>query len=268
MSDLEFASDNGGAEEADDEENNSNDDADDAASSKDEELAARIADLEAAVLALGVRETLEFGDTEGHPFRGNQWQVHSKTDDRKDAFKEALKGPVPKLDAENGKAFMLRAAAELDKAGLSRQSSLTGGELRGWTESQGSIGFAMRPASNYDQKAGKWTVDPTRFNAHIVVDGKVAGLKYTTSYEKGYEDDINELQTPNDPQSVRDRIQSVFEDKLGMKVTEVRQSGHQMMWDNDVDYEITMKTPKGTDVPALASAERVAMERNARRRGY
>jgi hypothetical protein len=40
------------------------------------------------------------------------------------------------------------------------------------------------------------------------------------------------------------------------------------MWDNDVDYTITMKTPKGVDAPALASVDRLAAERNARRRGY
>lgn len=232
---------------------------------KKADLAARVAALELAVTTLA---RTEFGDVEGHPFRGNQHtgghggdesgpkdggkgpnytdlvsQIGSNVNGREHGaiLKAALAGPVPALADNGGKNLALRLAAELHAAGLPRNSGYNGGEITGWTKSQGSTGFSIGPAYGMNADRSKVIERDGLQSVHMVISGEAAGLRYSNREEINSVGDTIELHEPNDPASVRDKIERVLSDKLGMEVVEVRQTGHQMHWDDDVDYTATVK---------------------------
>lgn len=207
----------------------------------------RLDRLEAAVLSLA---RVELGDVAGHPFHGNQWtsgggatdgryeglpmsklvdkigsNVNGKDPEHREVLRAALKGPVPSIEENNGKNLALRMAAEMHAAGLSRNGSMTGGEISGVVTSTGSVGFAFGPSYRH----------PDMVEAHVVLSGKAAGLRYSQ--------DENGEHSPNDPATVRDKIRDVLTSKLGMDVQEVRQTGFQRVFDDDVDYTALVRPP-------------------------
>jgi hypothetical protein len=112
----------------------------------------------------------------------------------------------------------------LAAAGLSRDSPYTGGEIVGWTEAYGSTGFSVR-----EEGGG-------RLAWHVVVSGR-AHLEYDE-----YKEDGDGLHRPVHPEGLCPRIGTVFEAE-GLVVISVRCSGHQTMWDDDVNYEIVTARP-------------------------
>lgn len=55
------------------------------------DLAARIAQLEAAVTSLAALTLQEFGDSPGHPFHGNQWSEATRNGDHGGAYRSLSK---------------------------------------------------------------------------------------------------------------------------------------------------------------------------------
>lgn len=148
--------------------------------------------------------------------------------------------PVPQ--SLTGKDAVLTLKEKLEKAGLGRLSTFGGGEIRGWTRAMGSTGFSVAPARSW--KNGVSTDIPDEVDWHIVVSGKNAGLRYR-EYEEwhGERQGVMRMHDPIDPNSINPRIKKVFE-SLGMEVKEVKNTGHQLHWDDDVDYNIITKRPK------------------------
>lgn len=114
--------------------------------------------------------------------------------------------------------------AELAAAGLSRNSPYGGGEIVGWTEALGSTGFSVREAGD---GMLAW---------HVVISGRTH-----LEYEE-YENDGDDLHQPVNPELLCPLIRTVFEAK-GLDVLSLRYSGHQTMWDDDVNYEIMTGRP-------------------------
>lgn len=194
------------------------------------------------------------GDLPGHEFRGNQYTnalsgraiddnpyrpqvLSNRNEDVKAAFKDALKGPVPSVSEADGKALMLRVAAELDKANLGRESALGGGELTGLTNSQGSTGFSVRPM----EEAGKYEmhVDLSGENANPALkwdeDGELPGGFQNPGLDK-----------------VANDVAKVVEG-MGIPVSEARVSGIQGGgWDDDLGVTLTV------DLGAKQAATRTA----------
>lgn len=119
----------------------------------------------------------------------------------------------------------------MDQAGLKRTSTLNGGEINGWIEPQyyRSHGFGVK----LDKRPGEldWSV---------VVSGKPH-----LRYEENKYFDGDEAMTSNDPvnpERLYDRIKKVFE-SLGIVVHQVEYTGHQTMWDDDVNYNIRTNHP-------------------------
>lgn len=113
----------------------------------------------------------------------------------------------------------------MDSAGLGRTSRFNGGEITGWTQAYGSTGFSIRQK---EDGGLSW---------HVVLSGR-PHLRY-----ESYEDDGNELHDPIAPESLCQKIRTVFE-KLGLQVLIVRYSGHQTMWDDDVEYDVETDRPE------------------------
>lgn len=111
--------------------------------------------------------------------------------------------------------------AALAAAGLPRTSQWSGGALTGWTECYGSTGFSVRQTEEGD------------LNWHAVVSGKP---------HLEYRDRDGGLHEPINPERLCPRIKAVFEAQ-GLKVKSVRYSGHQTMWDDDVEYDVVTARP-------------------------
>jgi hypothetical protein len=114
--------------------------------------------------------------------------------------------------------------AALAAAGMPRTSRMNGGEIVGWTTSLGSTGFSVR--ENGDGLL-HW---------HVVVSGKPL-LSY-----REYRDGDDDLHEPIDPERLDAPIRAVFEAQ-GLEVRSVGCSGHQTMWDDDVDYTVVTTRP-------------------------
>lgn len=126
----------------------------------------------------------------------------------------------------------------LDAAGLGRTSNLGGGELTGLTNAIGSTGFSVRRTDWCDAPSLDW---------HVVVSGKHAGIRFRNYTEYTSEGEM-EMHKPVDADKIHEAIANVFH-SLGMTVREVRTTGWQCHWDDDIDYNII------TDmVPTLSDA--------------
>lgn len=136
--------------------------------------------------------------------------------------------PPPKVAAVEAKASRAMTGLEavtlvkqaLADAGMPRTSRMNGGELTGWTTNCGSTGFSIREAEGGDLL---W---------HIVLSGKPL-LDYRHT-EDGHQ--------PIRPEVLFSRLHHVFT-SLGLAVLDVRLSGYQEMWDDDVEYTVVTKRP-------------------------
>lgn len=115
----------------------------------------------------------------------------------------------------------------LEAAGLGRTSKLAGGEVRGWTNAIGSTGFSVRKT--------KWSDAPC-LDWHVVVSGKNAGIRFK-EYSEFQDGEVVELHRPIDADKIHEAIANVFHG-LGLTVREVRTTGWQCHWDDDIDYNI------------------------------
>lgn len=127
--------------------------------------------------------------------------------------------PSGKLTGKQAAQFIHDA---MQAIGLPRTSTLTGGEITGWTTNLGSTGFSMR----HDNRTGllQW---------HVVVSGR-AHMSYDED-DHGYH--------PTRPEMLCPRIQEMFE-ALAMKVTSVKATGWQTAWDDDISYEVYTSHPE------------------------
>ncbi len=128
----------------------------------------------------------------------------------------------------SGMRAVLGVRAAMEAAGLGRTSRLNGGEVAGWIEANryGSTGFSVAPSGT----------DGTRW--HVVVSGR-PHLRYVTFHDR----DGTELTEPDDPAKLCPRVRRVFE-TLGLAVRDVRATGWQTMWDDDVDFEVETDRPE------------------------
>lgn len=131
----------------------------------------------------------------------------------------------------NGTRAVMAVRAALAEAGLGRTSPYSGAAVAGWIPGNhlGSTGFSVR--KNADGSLG-W---------HVVISGK-PHLSYRRWTEHGDGGDSTELHEPVDPERLCPRIEAAFE-TLGIDVKEVRYGGAQMMWDDDVEYDIVTAHP-------------------------
>jgi hypothetical protein len=130
-----------------------------------------------------------------------------------------------------GKEAVAKLKAALEKAGFGRTSSYRGAEITGWTNNLGSTGFSIR--KDRDGKSINW---------NIVISGK-KHLPYETYKEvRPGDDEVISLHRPLNPEKIKPDILKVFK-KLKLKIKKFRYAGHQGMWDDDVEYEITTEWP-------------------------
>lgn len=127
----------------------------------------------------------------------------------------------------------LEAVTELHQklaaAGMPRTSTLNGGALRGWTETYGSTGFSIRREENGDLQ---W---------HLVVSGKPL-FAYREYEHHGINGETYDYHEPRNPESLLPRLRAVFED-MGLTVKSLACTGHQLMWDDDVEFSVVTKHP-------------------------
>lgn len=128
--------------------------------------------------------------------------------------------------------------ASLDALGLSRTSGYNGGEMTGWTSRHGSTGFSIRA----DGEGLHW---------HVVVSGK-PHLRYR-SYQDRSGDETYDLHEPTNPESLYPRIRQAMA-AIGLQAIDVRNTGHQTMWDDDVDYTIVTAHPDWLEKPDARNA--------------
>jgi hypothetical protein len=117
---------------------------------------------------------------------------------------------------------------KLAEAGMPRTSQLNGGGMTGWTEAYGSTGFSVRKDKDGDLQ---W---------HLVVSGKP--LFAYRDYEQRSDDETYEYHEPLETESLFPRLRAVFED-MGLAVKSLRCSGHQLMWDDDVEFSVMTDHP-------------------------
>lgn len=164
---------------------------------------------------------------------------------------EALEG-APLIPGGNPAMTGLEAVTAvrqaLAEAGMPRTSGFGGAEMRGWIAGNrsGSTGFSVRPLENGN------------LDWHIVISGK-PHLRYKETRclddERGHE--------PINPEQLCPRIQGVFE-QLGMSVLRVRDSGYQMVWDDDVEYNVETLRPDWLLPPPAPKESRMAELRGSR----
>lgn len=120
----------------------------------------------------------------------------------------------------------------LEREGIGRTSGYNGGHTAGWIETNrfGSTGFSLRPR----QDGG--------IDWHIILSGK-PHLNYREWKEsQGEEGDVIDLHAPTNPEVLYPRIKAAFAD-IGVTVRDLRHSGHQTHWDDDVDYDVATDRP-------------------------
>ncbi len=137
---------------------------------------------------------------------------------------------------------------------MPRTSTYAGAEITGLTAALGSTGFSVRP-----QEDGS-----LRFN--VVVSGKGAGVAYRSRTDYQGEEEIT-VEDPVDEEKLYPRIQQTFE-RLGMKVREVRYSGHQLVWDDDIDYAVVIEPPADDQAARKECLKKLVLEAAYNPRGY
>lgn len=125
--------------------------------------------------------------------------------------------------------FVTRVRDCLASAKMPRVSKFNGGELRGWTTAYGSTGFSIR------------RMEDGRLDLHIVISGKTAGLQYREWTEWG-DDGSMSMHEPTNAESLHSSIRAALE-AIGLTVHDVRYTGAQQHWDDDVDYNVTIDNP-------------------------
>ena len=118
---------------------------------------------------------------------------------------------------------------KLAAAGMPRTSALNGGALRGWTESFGSTGFSIRREQNGELQ---W---------HLVVSGKP--LFPYREYEQQTNGKTYDFHEPRNPESLLPRLREVFKG-MGLTVKSLSCAGHQLMWDDDVEFNVVTNHPE------------------------
>lgn len=135
-------------------------------------------------------------------------------------------------NVHSAKALTAEVSRRMGAAGMPRVSPYTGGENTGLTNAIGSTGFSVKIL-----KDGK-------LDFHVTVSGKKAGLRFESYEERQRSGDDWETMTfhrPVNPNALLGKIQKVFEG-MGFKVHSVVNTGYQMMWDDDVNYNIITDT--------------------------
>jgi hypothetical protein len=135
------------------------------------------------------------------------------------------------MTPEAGMALATKVRDALAAAGVPRTSRHAGGEVRGLIDPNhhGSVGFAVREY-------------PDRLEFHVVVSGKPAGMRYRRWSESQDNGDSIDLHEPTNPMTAEPKIRAAFA-AAGLNVREVRHTGHQMHWDDDVDFEVVTAKP-------------------------
>lgn len=141
-------------------------------------------------------------------------------------------GAIRKFQRYTGKEAVKKLRTFLAIHNVSRTDSkyLTGGEERGWTDAYGSTGFSIRKLDN-----GK-------LDWHVVVSGKKAGLKYY-EFEEERDGEYYSMHEPKNPKSLIPRVKKAFKE-MGLDPEEVRYTGYQRHWDDDVSYNVVTERPK------------------------
>lgn len=129
--------------------------------------------------------------------------------------------------------------AALTKAGFPRTSEMGGADHRGWTTSLGSTGYSVRQ------------LDDGTLDWHVVISGK-PHLAYR-EFREIQSNQVQDLHEPLNPEKLFAPIKKVFE-SLGLSVKEVRNSGHQMKWDDDVEYSLATAHPDWLEAAPAAPA--------------
>jgi hypothetical protein len=135
----------------------------------------------------------------------------------------------------------LQAVTELKEAlaqaGFGRTSTLNGAELKGWTKAFGSTGFSIR---QQDDGTLQW---------HIVLSGK-PHFQYR-KYKHHSNGETYSYHEPLNTDRIVPALKAVLEG-MGIPVTSIRCTGHQLMWDDDVDFSIVGAHPDWLEpAPAL-----------------
>lgn len=130
-------------------------------------------------------------------------------------------------------------------------------DIRGWTTSHGSVGFALRPESHTSTDANNTVNNPQNADEYIVnlnIDGKASGVSYR-EYTERQNDDTIRLHEPTNPSCVTADIQTALE-TAGFTVqnrTDIRKTAHQTHWDHSLSYEATVQLPTDLQIPATIS---------------
>lgn len=121
---------------------------------------------------------------------------------------------------------------ELGKIGLKRTSGYNGAETRGWIEKNhlGSTGYSIRPLAD------------GQLDWHLVISGR-PHMRYR-EYREIQDDETYSLHSPENPEVVIPKIRKAFAALGIIDVAEVRCTGHQTMWDDDVDFNVRTGKPE------------------------
>ena len=137
---------------------------------------------------------------------------------------------MKKINHANAKEMVSEIIEALRGVGLGRNSRFTGGSNIGW------IGADSYRSGDF--WATRRREDPEHVVVGVTISGREAGLEYRTWVET---QDRNQgpigLHAPKNPEALYPKIGQVFEG-LGYSVSEVRFSGAQEHWDDDVFYLI------------------------------
>jgi hypothetical protein len=127
----------------------------------------------------------------------------------------------------SGKELMHIIREELRVSGFLKQRGADPNELpvRGWTSNVGDTGFSVKQNNE------------TEVEFHVVVDGRVSGLRFEArNGSRGLHD-------PANPNKLIPRIAGIF-DALGVDVKNTSCSGWQTEWGHEVSYTVTAGRPE------------------------
>ncbi len=136
---------------------------------------------------------------------------------------------MPKV---SGLRATLAVQHALNEVGLKRSSNLNGAETKGWMAMQyhRAAGFGVKPI-----KEGSPDLDWS-----VVISGR-PHMRYEEN-ERWVNDEVETSKDPVNPEVLYPKIKAVFE-SLGMQVKKVEKTGHQTMWDDDVNYNVHTDHP-------------------------
>lgn len=166
--------------------------------------------------------------------------------------------PWPEDPAEQGLYLMQRVKDQLALDGMPRTSRMAGGGLEGWTTAYGSTGFSIAPTD------AKWDGPghAGRLRMHVVISGKVAGLRYRTWTEhRGSNGEMDFSEPLEAGANAKARVVADSVRRLGIVVHAAKYSGAQTHWDDDVEYTLYVDPPPGLVVQTrsdIARLERLA----------